>query len=140
MYKGNEPRIPWTWFERVFGERYLDMVSGESLRRKFVNLTQGNGTVRYYNVRFDNLMRYAPDIVADDSRLRQQYLGGLNPKFAQLIDQPGTVGLPNLIRHALQVETYEPNRAGLTHVFFFPLGRLPMLIIPKVPISNGRVS
>lgn len=48
--------------------------------------------------------------MADDFRLRQQYLGGQHSRYAQLIDQPGTVRLPSLMAHALRVQTDEPNR------------------------------
>lgn len=54
-------------------------MSREALRQQFVSLKQGIGTVKDYYMKCDNLMRYAPDIVADDFRLRQQYLEGLNP-------------------------------------------------------------
>ena len=73
--------------------------------KQFVSLKQGSGTVQDYNMKCDNLMRYAPDIVADDFRLRRQYLEG--PRFTQIIDLPGTVRLVDLMAHALRVESYE---------------------------------
>jgi hypothetical protein len=63
-------------------------MSREALRQQFVSLKQGSGTVQDYNMKCDNLMRYAPDIVADDFRLRRQYLEGLHPRFTQIIDLP----------------------------------------------------
>ena len=80
-------------------------MSREALRQHFVSLKQGSGTVQDYNMKCDNLMRYAPDIVADDFRLRRQYLEG--PRFTQIIDLPGTVRLVDLMAHALRVESYE---------------------------------
>lgn len=87
---GSNPTIPWAWFEREFNDQYLDVMSREALRQQFVSLKQGSGTVQDYNMKCDNLMRYAPDIVADDFRLRRQYLEGLNPRFTQIIDLPGS--------------------------------------------------
>jgi len=85
---GSNPTIPWAWFEREFNDQYLDVMSREALRQQFVSLKQGSGTVQDYNMKCDNLMRYAPDIVADDFRLRRQYLEGLHPRFTQIIDLP----------------------------------------------------
>lgn len=91
-------------------------MSREALRQQFVCLKQGSGTVQDYNMKCDNLMRYAPDIVADDFRLRRQYLEGLHPRFTQLIDLPGTVRLVDQMAHALRVESYEPSKGQQSFV------------------------
>ena len=80
----------WTDFESQFERRYMDTMPREALRQRCTSLKQGNNLVTEYNSKFENLMRYAPDIVRDEFRLRQQYLGGLNPRLAQIIDIPGT--------------------------------------------------
>lgn len=91
-------------------------MSREALRQQFVSLKQGSGTVQDYNMKCDNLMRYAPDIVADDFRLRRQYLEGLHPRLTQIIDLPGTVRLVDLMAHALRVESYEPSKGQQSFV------------------------
>jgi hypothetical protein len=91
-------------------------MSREALRQQFVSLKQGSGTVQDYNMKCDNLMRYAPDIVADDFRLRRQYLEGLHPRFTKIIDLPGTVRLVDLMAHALRVESYEPSKGQQSFV------------------------
>ncbi|KAJ3697440.1 hypothetical protein LUZ61_001145 [Rhynchospora tenuis] len=107
-YNGNPELIPWEWFKRQFEGRYLDVLSRENLRQKFLNLKQGGGSVAEFNSRFEDLMRYAPDIANDQFRLRQQYLRGLNPRLAQLIDRPGLDLLPDLMSQAATAESYEP--------------------------------
>ena len=98
---GETPKAKeWTEFEGQFERRYMDTMSREALRQRFTSLKQGNNSVAEYNSKFENLMRYAPDIVRDDFRLRQQYLGGLNPRLAQIIDISGTNRLSDLMLRA----------------------------------------
>lgn len=97
----------WTEFENQFERRYMDIMSREALRQRFTSLKQGSGSVVEYNSKFENLMRYAPDIIRDEFRLRQQYLGGLNPRFAQIIDIPGVNRLPDLMLRATTAESYD---------------------------------
>lgn len=52
-------------------------------------------------------MRYAPNIIRDEFRLHQQYLSGLNPHFAQIIDISGVNRLPDLILRATTAESYD---------------------------------
>ncbi|KAJ1692761.1 hypothetical protein LUZ63_009459 [Rhynchospora breviuscula] len=106
-FDGDLENIPWQWFEQQFEGRYMDVMSREMLRQRFTNLKQGGNSVGEYNSKFENLMRYAPDIVNSEFRLRQQYLGGLNPRLAQLIDIPGVNNLPELMLRATTVETYD---------------------------------
>ena len=82
-------------------------MSRELLRQQFTDLRQGNSPITEYNSRFENLMRYAPDIIRDEFRVKQQYLGGLNPHLAQLIDIPEIDKLPDLMLRATIAESYE---------------------------------
>ncbi|KAJ1692037.1 hypothetical protein LUZ63_008735 [Rhynchospora breviuscula] len=70
-YNGNPELVPWDWFKRQFEGRYLDTLSREKLRQNFLNLKQGVGTVSEFNSKFEDLMRYAPDVANDQFRLRQ---------------------------------------------------------------------
>ncbi|XP_078158092.1 uncharacterized protein LOC144553768 [Carex rostrata] len=97
----------WEEFETEFERRYMDIMSREALHQKFVNLKQGSVTVVEYNFKFENLMRYAPDILRDDFRLRQQYLSGLNARLAQIINIPGIDTLADLMLRATTAESYE---------------------------------
>ncbi|KAJ3699132.1 hypothetical protein LUZ61_002837 [Rhynchospora tenuis] len=106
-YEGDLPRLPWGWFEKQFEERYMDIMSRESLRQQFTSLKQDSSTVSEYNTKFENLMRYAPDIVNDEFRLRQQHLYGLDPRLAQLIDIPRINRLPDLMLRATTTESYD---------------------------------
>lgn len=99
--------VNWVEFERLFEGRYMDIRSRELHRQKFTSLKQGIDRVTEYNSKFENLMRYAPDIVQDEFRLRQQYLSGLNPRLAQLIDIPGVDKLPDLMLRATTADAYE---------------------------------
>jgi hypothetical protein len=107
VQRQNTDPVNWIEFERIFEERYMDLRSRELLRHKFTSLKQGSNPVTEYNSKFENLMRYAPDIVRDEFRLKQQYLGGLNPRIAQLIDIPGVERLADLMSRASTAESYE---------------------------------
>ncbi|XP_078169752.1 uncharacterized protein LOC144564103 [Carex rostrata] len=106
--------VGWVEFEGHFERRYMDVMSREALRQRFTNLKQGSGSAVEYNSKFENLMKYAPDIIRDEFRLRQQYLSGLNPRFAQMIDIPSINRLPELMLRATTTESYDTriNQSG----------------------------
>ncbi|KAJ4789102.1 Gag polyprotein [Rhynchospora pubera] len=135
-YNGNLELIPWEWFKRQFEGRYLDMLSRENLRQKFLNLKQGEGSVAEFNSKFEDLMRYAPDVANDQFRLRQQYLRGLNPRLAQLIDRPGLDLLPDLMSQAATVESYE------TRINHAEISRnvRPKVETPKIDLQRNENS
>ncbi|XP_078148594.1 uncharacterized protein LOC144544050 [Carex rostrata] len=114
-YEGAEQDIPWTWFEQMFGEQYLSVMHQEALRSQFLNLRQRERSVEEYNRRFFDLSRYAPDVKADPTRYRRQYLDGLDPKVALAIHHSTAAGIPALMKQAEQTEVYLKRSAQQTH-------------------------
>ncbi|KAJ4807391.1 ATP-dependent RNA helicase glh-1 [Rhynchospora pubera] len=86
QYNGEEPNIPWQWFEEAFRARFLGETQQEELRRQFETLVQGNMTVQQYGETFIRLSRYAPDLVADPHRKRCRFIRGLSSKLASVVD------------------------------------------------------
>ncbi|KAJ3690328.1 hypothetical protein LUZ61_019492 [Rhynchospora tenuis] len=110
-YEGETARIPWEWFEEQFGNRFLSTMHREAMRAQFVNLRQANRTVAEYNNLFLSGAPYAPDINEDAFCMRRQYLNGLNPDIAVVIDNPSVQGIQALMEAAEQVESYQLKKA-----------------------------
>jgi hypothetical protein len=68
-------------------------------KKEFLSMKQGNMFVSEYHDRFIQLLRYAPDEVADDERKQEHFIEGLNgplqyalvahtfPSFQRLLDK-----------------------------------------------------
>jgi hypothetical protein len=55
-------------------------------KKEFLSLNQGNMTVSEYRDKFIQLLRYAPEEVADDERKQEQFMEGLiGPLQYQLV-------------------------------------------------------
>ena len=61
-----------------FLERYFPRTKRFSLRRDFERLYQGSNTVEKYRQEFNNLARYASDLVATDELACWKFENGLN--------------------------------------------------------------
>ncbi|KAJ4813308.1 ATP-dependent RNA helicase glh-1 [Rhynchospora pubera] len=86
QYAGEDPNIPWRWFEEAFRARFLGETQQEDLRRQFETLVQGNMSVQQYGETFIRLSRYAPDLVTDPHRKRSRFIRGLKPQLASVMD------------------------------------------------------
>ncbi|KAJ4764447.1 ATP-dependent RNA helicase glh-1 [Rhynchospora pubera] len=86
QYVGEDPNIPWQWFEEAFRARFLGETQQEELRRQFETLVQGNMSVQQYGETFIRLSRYAPDLVTDPRRKRNRFIRGLKPQLASVMD------------------------------------------------------
>ncbi|KAJ3700836.1 hypothetical protein LUZ61_004541 [Rhynchospora tenuis] len=110
-YDGEAARIPWEWFEEQFANRFLSTLHREAMRAQFVNLRQGQRTVAEYNNLFLTGAQYAPDIRDDEFRFRRQYLNGLNPDIAVVVDNPNVQGIQTIMDAAEQAESYQQKKA-----------------------------
>ena len=55
--------MKWTAFKELFLENYFPQTERNKKEREFMNLTQGNQTVREYTVQFERLSRFAYHII-----------------------------------------------------------------------------
>ena len=58
------PSAIWKEFKKAFLDHYLPLEIREARADQFLNLHQGNMSVREYSLQFNSLSRYAPNVVA----------------------------------------------------------------------------
>ena len=63
----------------VFLDHYLPYEVREARTDQFLNLWQGNMSVREYNLQFNSLARYAPNVVATMTDRVHRYVDRLEP-------------------------------------------------------------
>ncbi|KAJ8761995.1 hypothetical protein K2173_006597 [Erythroxylum novogranatense] len=72
------PVLTWRDFGELFRKKYLSRVYIQEKAREFLNLTQREMSVSEYELRFTQLSRYAPHIVANEEDKCRKFEGGLH--------------------------------------------------------------
>ncbi|MDV3181182.1 MAG: hypothetical protein Q8830_03070 [Candidatus Phytoplasma australasiaticum] len=65
MEKGNCDDIPWEKFKAAFLNRFFSIELRKVKMMEFMNLKQGSMSVREYFLKFNQLSKYAPQLVAE---------------------------------------------------------------------------
>jgi len=85
------PVLSWAMFEEAFLGRFFPRELREAKVREFLNLKQGSMTVQEYGLKFTQLSRYAPEMVADMRSRMSLYVAGLG----RLTKKEGRGGMLN---------------------------------------------
>ncbi|KAF3641956.1 putative Cysteine/Histidine-rich C1 domain family protein [Capsicum annuum] len=90
---------------------FLDRLFPQELREakvlEFINLRQGNMIVREYSLRFTQLARYAPHVIADNRAKMSNFVSGLNDSVVsecRSVMLNSDITLARLMTHAQQIE------------------------------------
>ena len=78
--------ITWAEFLIEFNSKYYSQAVINSNVEEFTRLQQGNMYVLEYVGQFDQLLRYAPDMVQTKTSKVWRFLSGLRPSLAGLVD------------------------------------------------------
>ncbi|WMV25631.1 hypothetical protein MTR67_019016 [Solanum verrucosum] len=70
--------ITWEGFSKSFLDRFFLIELREARAQEFMNLRQGNMTVQEYGLKFNQLSRYAPHMVADSRAQMNKFLYGVS--------------------------------------------------------------
>src|SRR4029450_5550307 len=81
--------MDWNTFETLFFEKYFPVTMKDSMRREFLNLSQGTMTVMEYETRFTSLARFAKEMIPTEELKVKQFIGGLR---LNLRDKVGILG------------------------------------------------
>ncbi|MQM23782.1 hypothetical protein Taro_056852 [Colocasia esculenta] len=73
--------VAWTEFVHLFRAKYIPEHVQDRMEHEFLTLTQGSMSVLEYEVRFAELSKYAPHIVADERRKVKKFIMGLKPSL-----------------------------------------------------------
>ena len=69
--------VGWDEFVRLFQAKFVPEHIQDKMEQEFLSLTQGSMTVLEYEARFAELYKYAPHIVADESKKAKKFVMGL---------------------------------------------------------------
>ncbi|KAF3613055.1 hypothetical protein FXO38_36463 [Capsicum annuum] len=69
----------WKEFNEAFLDHYLPFEIRQARADQFLNLRQGNMSMREYSLQFNSLSRYAPNVVATMDERVHQYMDRLDP-------------------------------------------------------------
>ena len=91
----------------AFLDRFFPQELREAKVLEFINLKKGNITVREYSLRFTQLARYAPHVVAENRAKMSKFVSGVNDSVVnecRSVMLIGHITLAKLMTHAQQVE------------------------------------
>ena len=100
--------MTWADFQQVFHEKYFSEAVQNSKMNEFINLRQGKLSVADYVLKFDQLARFAPDIVATDTSRKNKFMRGLNSDIARFVDtgREGPASYADAVQRALRSESW----------------------------------
>ncbi|KAH0633434.1 hypothetical protein KY284_036220 [Solanum tuberosum] len=99
--------ITWVCFSKNFLDRFFLRELREAITHEFMNLRQGNMTFQEYGLKFTQLSRYAPHMVADSKVQMNKFLYGVSDlvktecRKAMLVEK---MNISRLITYTQQVE------------------------------------
>jgi hypothetical protein len=96
--------ITWWEFTEAFREVYIPPGLTEMKLRKFLALNQGTKTVTQYMHAFNNLSRYAVDMVNTEAKKIASFKRGLNPKMMKHVGTNTRTGFNNFVSDCLKQE------------------------------------
>ena len=68
----------WEEFKVAFLDRFIPLELREAKVQEFINLRQGNMSVREYSLKFTKLSKYAPSLVADPRVKMSMFMSGVS--------------------------------------------------------------
>src|SRR5687767_5621690 len=76
--RGVDALPSWDEFKAAFLDHFFPLELREAKMREFLNLRQGNMSVREYSLKFTKLYKYASTIIANPRAKMSQFMSGLN--------------------------------------------------------------
>ncbi|KAA0035150.1 gag protease polyprotein [Cucumis melo var. makuwa] len=85
-------KITWEQFKENFYAKFFSTNVKHAKLQEFLNLEQGDMTVEQYDVEFDMLSRFAPDVVRDEAARTEKFVRGLRLDLQGIVRalQPAT--------------------------------------------------
>ncbi|KAL0537606.1 hypothetical protein IC582_026589 [Cucumis melo] len=85
MLGGDVSQITWQQFKDSFYAKFFSASLRDAKRQEFLNLEQGDMTVEQYDVEFDMLSRFAPEMIATEVARADKFVRGLRLNIQGLV-------------------------------------------------------
>ena len=94
---GNQPEVTWEVFLVEFNKKFFSEQMKAKLETEFLQLQQGFMTVSQYEIRFSELLKYAPYYGEDELRKTRRFVQGLRGPIKDRV---------SLFHHTAMAEAY----------------------------------
>jgi len=98
--------IDWNLFCEAFKGHFIPPDVMEMKHTEFMQLTQGNQTLKEYLHAFNHLSRYAPEFVSTESKKIASFKRGLGPKLLKTMGCTKCATFNEVVSDALTQENY----------------------------------
>ncbi|KAL0549282.1 hypothetical protein IC582_013763 [Cucumis melo] len=85
MLGGDVSQITWQQFKESFYAKFFSASLRDAKRQEFLNLEQGDMTVKQYDAEFDMLSRFAPEMIATEAARADKFVRGLRLDIQGLV-------------------------------------------------------
>ena len=139
--------VDWNLFREAFKGHFIPLGVMEMKHTEFIQLTQGNKTLKKYLHAFNHLLRYAPEFVSTESKKIASFKRGLGPKLLKTMGRTKCATFNEFVSDALTQENYNTAyTATKTHKQAFEVGagasqsKAPVAARPqnRAPTPNMR--
>jgi len=96
--------VTWDQFKTTFRNTYIPQGLMTIKHTEFMNLTQGTKSLTEYLHAFNNLSRYAPEIVDTEAKKLASFKRGLGPKLSKNMDGNKSTSVNEFVSDALTQE------------------------------------
>ena len=97
--------IPWAQFVAAFHENYIPPGLMAQKMGEFIRLSQGSKSLTEYLQAFNNLARYAPDMVDTDEKKIASFKRGMSPQLLKYMNSSEKNTFPAFVSDCLTQET-----------------------------------
>ena len=112
----NAGAVTWPRFLELFYEKYLGEARLAGKVREFMKLVQGNLSVAEYTAKFDELAKYAPNVIPNDAARKTRYMFGLRKEVAKQVDsgETGPDTYSSAVKRALRIDGWDDHHPNVS--------------------------
>ncbi|KAL0551744.1 hypothetical protein IC582_010833 [Cucumis melo] len=107
MLGGDISKITWEQFKESFYAKFFSANVKHAKQQEFLNLEQGDMTVKQYDAEFDMLSRFATDVVKNEAARTEKFVRGLRLDLQGIIRALRPATHADALRIALNLSLHE---------------------------------
>ncbi|KAJ4718965.1 Gag protease polyprotein, partial [Melia azedarach] len=106
---GGYEAVTWNDFRREFNDKYFSSIYRDAKRNEFLMLVQGSMTVEDYENKFIELLRFASDVIRDETDKCKRFEAGLRNDIRRSVAGSRYTHYGHLVEAAMRVEQCSVN-------------------------------